>query len=164
MGVLTSFFRVAADTLETLEADPELMDWILGYTHNTALGEKLGFRNGTLPPHLNIDKAWDEILIVLSGTERTGAYRALDIPLWEEYDGCEEIRLFTPAEVRRGLALLEKLKIDELRADALRRELRTFSGEPIDYLLDYALGHFEHLRDFWRETAESGEGIISETG
>src|ERR1051326_415451 len=122
MGVLTSFYRVTADTLSALETEPELMDWLLGYTHNAAIGEKLGFRSGTLPPHLNIDKAWDEILIILSGTGQREALRVLDIPLWEEYDGCEEIRLFSPAEVRSGLAALESLKIGELRLEALRRE------------------------------------------
>ena len=147
-----------------LETEPELMDWLLGYTHNAAIGEKLGFRSGTLPPHLNIDKAWDEILIVLAGTDRHEALRALDIPLWEEYDGCEEIRLFSPAEVQKGLAALESVRIYELRTEALRRELRTYSGDPIGYLLDYALGYLEHLREFWRETVKAGEGIVAETG
>lgn len=164
MGILTSFFRVTAETLARLEADPELMDWILGYTHNAAAGEKLGFGNGTLPPHLCIDKAWDEILILLSGTDRQPAYRALDRPLWEEYDGCEEIRFFSPAEVRDGLAELDKLRLDALRAEALRRELRASGGDPIDGLLDDALGHLENLREFWRESAAAGAGIISETG
>jgi len=164
MGVLTSFYRVTTDTLKALEAEPELMDWLLGYTHNTAIGEKLGFKNGTLPPHLNIDKAWDEILIVLSGTRQREARQTLDKPLWEEYDGCEEIRLFTPAEVRRGLAVLEKLETGELRAEALRRELLTYNGDPFEYLIDYTLGHLEHLIEFWRETAAAGEGLVAETG
>jgi hypothetical protein len=164
MGVLTGLHRVQAETIKRLEANPELMDWLLGYSHDTATGEKLGFAAGLAPPQLGLDKAWDEILILLAGTDHHEAYQALHISLWEEYDGCEEIRLFSPAVVKNGLRALEKLKLDELRSEARRRDLRTYDGDPIDYLLDYTLGHFERLRQFWREAARAGEGIISETG
>jgi hypothetical protein len=164
MRVLTGFFRVKDETIKKLEADPDLMDWLLGYTHDPASGEKLGFGDGILPPQLNIDKAWDEILILLAGTDHHEAYQALHISLWEEYDGCEEIRLFSPAVVKKGLAALDSLEIDLLRRDALRRKLRAYSGEPIDCLLDDTLSHFECLRNFWREAARADEGIVSETG
>lgn len=164
MGVVTGFHRVRAETLAMLEANPELMDWLLGYSHDTATGEKLGFVNAVAPPQFGIDKAWDEILILLAGTDHHEAYQALHICLWEEYDGYEEIRLFSPAVVRDGLKALEKLDPDELRREALRRDLRTYNGDPVYYLLDYTLGHLERLREFWREAAKAGEGIISETG
>jgi hypothetical protein len=164
MAVLTGFHRVTAETIKMLEANPEHMDWLLGYSHDTAIGEKLGCKDGIAPPHLNIDKAWDEILILLAGTDQHEAYQALHISLWEEYDGYEEIRLFAPAVVKKSLAALENLEIDWLRREALRRELRTYNGDPINYLLDYALNHLESLRSFWREAARRDEGIISETG
>lgn len=164
MSVVTGFHRVRAETLKVLEANPELMDWILGYTQNLRLGEELGFEMGRVPPHLSIEKAWDEILILLAGTDRHEAYQALHISLWEEYDGYEEIRLFSPAVVRTGLAALEKLALDELRREALRRDLRTYCGDPVRSLLDSTLEHLERLRRFWREAARAGEGIISETG
>jgi len=164
MGVLTGIHRVKAETIRTLEANPELMDWLLGYSFDTAIGEKLGCRDGISPPYLDIDKAWDEILILLAGTDHHEAYQALHISLWEEYDGCEEIRLFTPAVVKKGLAALENLEIDSLHREARQRALRTYNGDPFEYLLDYTLNHFERLRNFWREAARRDEGIISETG
>lgn len=164
MGVLTGFHRVQAETLKLIEAEPELMDWLLGYSHCVATGEKLGFKDGIAPPQLGIDKAWDEILILLAGTDHHEAYQALHICLWEEYDGYEEIRLFSPVCVRNGLDALEKLDIEQLRSEALRRELRTYDGDPVADLLEYTLGHLERLREFWREAARAGEGIISETG
>jgi hypothetical protein len=84
--------------------------------------------------------------------------------VWEEYDGYEEIRLFAPAVVKNSLAALEKLEFDRLRREALRRDLRTYNGDPVRCLLDDTLDHLERLRQFWREAAAAGEGIISETG
>jgi hypothetical protein len=164
MAVATGFHRVKAETIKMLEADPELMDWLLGYSHETAAGEKLGCRDGIAPPYLSIEQAWDEILILLAGTDNHAAYQTLHISLWEEYDGFEELRLFSPAVVKKGLAALENLEIEQVRSEALRRELRTYNGDPIHYLLDYALDHLECLRNFWREAARADEGIISETG
>ena len=157
MVELTEFYRVKAETLKKLEAEPELMDWLLGYSHDTAIGEELGFKPGFSPPHLSIDKAWDEILILLAGTDHHEAYQALHILLWEEYDGYEELRLFSPAVVKNGSRALEMLEIDRLRSEALRRNLRTYNGEPVYYLLDYTLKHLERLREFWREAANAGE-------
>lgn len=164
MGVLTVFYRVKADMLEMLEINPELMDWLLGYSVDKAVGEKLGFKDGIVPPHLNIDKAWDEILILLAGTNQLEAYQALDIPLWEEYDGCEEIRFFSPDVVKSGLEVLKKLNAGWLREEALECELRTYNGDLFEHLLDYTLSHLESLTAFWQETVEAGEGIVAETG
>ena len=164
MAVLTGFHRVTAETIEKLESNPELMDWLLGDSFDRTTGEQLGFKDAVAPPYLNIDQAWDEILILLAGTDQYEAYQALHISLWEEYDGCEEIRLFSPAVVKKSLKALENLELDGLRAEALRLALRTYNGDPVEHLLDYALDHFERLRNFWREAALAEEGIISETG
>lgn len=162
MSVLTHFYRVTGEALTALEANPELVDLLLGCSEEAACaGEKPGFCNA---PRLNIGPAWDEILIILCRTGHEAAGRALDIPFWEEYDGCEEIRLFSPAQVKAGFGILKNLEIEKLRAEARRRELRTYGGEPIEYLLDDALGHLETLINFWREAADAAEGIVSSTG
>src|SRR5215204_98504 len=127
MGVLTGFHRVKADTLKMLEANPELADWLLGCTADKSAAEKLGFKDAA-PSFLSIDRAWDEILILLAGTDHHEAYGALHISLWEEYDGCEELRLFSPAAVRNGLKALEKLDVERLRAEVLRRGLQAYDG------------------------------------
>jgi hypothetical protein len=164
MAVLTSFHRVKAETIRKLKANPELMDWLLGYSHDAASGEKLGFPDAAAPPHLHIERAWDEILILLAGTDRHEAYQALHISVWEDYDGCEEIRFFSPPHVKNGLAALETLDFERLRREALERHLRSYHGAPIGELLDYALGHLERLRNFWHEAALRDEAIVSETG
>jgi hypothetical protein len=148
MGVLTGFHRIKAETIKKLEENPELMDWLLGYSFDRATAEKLGFRNAVAPPYLNIDQAWDEILILLAGTDQNEAYQSLHISLWEEYDVCEEIRLFSPAVVKKSLKSLETLQLDCLRSESLRRALRTYNGDPVEHLLDYAIDHFERLRNF----------------
>jgi Domain of unknown function (DUF1877) len=165
MSVLTHFYRVSGETLKKLEANPTLMDLLLGCSEIVSSpGEKQIFCNGSVLRQLNIDKAWDDILIILCRTDHEDACRTLDVPLWEEFDGFEEIRLFSPAQVSDGVRILKNLKIENLRAEALRRGLQTYSGDPIEYLLDYALGHLETLVNFWREAAEAGEGIVSSTG
>lgn len=164
MTVLTGFHRVKAETIKKLVENPELMDWLLGYSHDASIGERLGYRAGEAPPRLEIEQAWDEILLLLAGTGHHEAYQALHISLWEEYDGCEEIRLFSPSVVIKGLAALDAIGIERLRGAALERDLRTYDGDPVYYLLDYTLGHFERLREFWRAAALRDEGIISETG
>lgn len=164
MAVLTGFYRVKAETIKILEQNPELLDWLLGYSHDAGAGERLGYKIGKTPPRLDIDKAWDEILLLLAGTGNHEAYQALHISLWEEYDGCEEIRLFSPSVVKKGLAALEALTGERLRSAAQKRDLRTYNGDPIDYLLDYTLAHFERLREFWRAAALADEAIISATG
>lgn len=161
MSVLTHFYRLTAEQLTTLEANPEFMDLLLGCSETTAYCEQNCFCSA---PQLNIDKAWDEILIILCGTNNEAACRALDIALWEEFDGFEEIRLFSPAQVETGFEILKKVEIEDLRAEVLRRELRTFDGEPMEFSLDYALARFGLLRNFWREAAEAGDGIVSSTG
>jgi hypothetical protein len=162
MDVLTHFYRVPGEAIKSLEETPELMDLLLGCSEESVCeGEKMGF---CAAPQLNIDRAWDEILIILCRTGHEAACRVLDVPWWEEFDGCEEIRLFSPAEVKAGFEILKNLELEDLRTEARRRELRTFSGEPIENLLEYALGHLEALVNFWREAAEANAGIVSSTG
>jgi len=165
MGVVTSFYRLSEVSFRQLEANPELMDWLLGCSEAIpGNDDKTFFCNGIAPPELNIEQAWDEILIILCRTENKRAYQSLGIPLWEDFDGFEEIRLFSPAQVRGGAEILKDLEIEKVRAEALRRGLQTYSGEPLEDLLDDALGHLETLVKFWRETAEAGEAIVSSTG
>lgn len=164
MTVVTGFFRVKAETIKILEKESELMDWLLGYSHDARVGERLGCQNADLPPQLGIGEAWDEILLLLAGTGHYEAYQALHISLWEEYDGCEEIRLFSPAVVKKGLAALDAFTGELLRREALKRDLQSYNGEPVQYQLDHTLAHFERLREFWRAAALADEAIISATG
>lgn len=164
MAVTTVFHRVKAETIKTLEENPELTDWILGYSRDAGAGARLGCENGSLPPRLDIDEAWDEIVLLLAGTGFHEAYQSLHISLWEEYDGCEEIRLFSPPVVKKGLAALDALTGERLRREAIERDLRTYNGKPINFLLDYTLAHFERLREFWRAAARADEAIIACTG
>lgn len=162
MTVTTVFFRVKAGTIDILEKNPELMDWLLGGSHDACAGERLGCVSP--PPRLEIGEAWDEILLLLAGTDHHEAYQRLHISLWETYDGCDEIRIFSPAIVKQGLAAFDALTSESLRRAALQRDLRTYNGDPVYYLLDDTLAHFERLREFWRAAARAEEAIIACTG
>ena len=164
MAVTTVFFRVKAETIDILEKNPELMDWLLGDSHEVGAAERLGCAAGALPPRLEIAEAWDEIVLLLAGTDHHEAYQSLHISLWEEYDGCEEIRLFPPETVKQGLAAMDAVTSEQLRREALERDLRTYYGDPVYYLLEDTLAHFERLREFWRAAALAQVAIIACTG
>ena len=164
MAVTTVLFRVKTETIDTLEKNPELMDGLLCDSYDGCAGERRGCTAGSLAVRLDIDEAWDEIVLLLAGTDHHEAYQRLHISVWETYDGCEEIRIFSPAIVKKGLAALDALTSENLRRAALERDLRTYGGDPVYYLLDYTLAHFERLREFWRAAARRDEAIIACTG
>ena len=165
MSVATHFYRLKAGALAALAANPELMDWLLGCSEAIASGERLGFQNGDVPPALNIGQTWDDILTILRRNGHEKAGRILDAPVWEDFDGFEEIRLYLPAEVDQGSEILEKLDLESLRAEIFRFEPAASSGKSFESLpLDEALDCLAALKRFWREAAKAGEGIVSSTG
>ncbi|WP_214107694.1 DUF1877 family protein [Acrocarpospora catenulata] len=136
---------------------PESLSWVLGYAENPPGNPE--------PPWADIDKAWEDILRVLDGTGQDAAYTVLDVDVEfgeGPYAGVE-IRRYPPDLVRTGATALSALRLAEIRALALERELTDYDGDPIEYLLDYTLSHLETIIRFWREAAESGEGIVSST-
>ena len=143
-----------------------------------------GPENGTLRPNIDLDKAWEPLHFLLTGTalegEEPACYLArggeeLVEELVEELDDEENvyssIRVLTPEQVAAFDRYLSSLTIDELRRrfDVNRMvELRIYSKRrstkaPMDEdgTLDHLIEAFEDLRTFVRETAASGAGAIA---
>ncbi|OQD52008.1 hypothetical protein BM536_036855 [Streptomyces phaeoluteigriseus] len=162
MGVLTGFHRLPPHVVTELDADS--VSWLLGQSDDDSPGLALGYREGEHPPRLGVDKAWEDILKVLYGTDEYTASAALESDLRKDLNNWWEVRVYTPNEVAQGAAALAGLRLDEIRALALQRELTTYRGDPIGDSIDYVLHHLETVIEFWKEAATAGDGILSGTG
>jgi hypothetical protein len=159
MGVLTGFHRLSPEAIRTLTARPELLDWVVGRTDDPADGTLLGYLDGAGPTWTGIDKSWDDILRVLSGTDEETALAVLDIDCAEEFE--DEVRLYTESDVKLADAVFQEMRTDQIRELALERELTTYNGDPIAHEIDYVIGHLETIIDFWHEAAQAGDAIVS---
>ena len=139
-----------------------------------------GAEHGALRPHIDLDKAWEPLHFLLTGTALEGEEPACYLArggeeLVEEGDdepnAYSSIRVLTPAQVAAFHRCLSSLTIEELRRrhDVNRMvELRIYSkrrnrqaATDDDGTLDHLIETFEDLRRFVRETAASGAGAIA---
>lgn len=140
-----------------------------------------GAEGGAVRPNLDLDKAWEPLNFLLTGTAMEGDEPACYLArggeelvgedLDDEQSGYSSIRALTPEQVAAFDRHLSSLTIDQLRRrfDVNRMvELRIYSTRrsekaPTDG--EETLGHlieaFEDLRTFVRETAASGAGAIA---
>ena len=139
-----------------------------------------GAENGAVRPNIDLDKAWEPLHFLLTGTalggEEPACYLAcggeeLIQEMDDEGNVYSSIRVLTPEQVAAFDRYLSSLAIDELRRrfDVTRMvELRIYSNhrsakalQDEDETLDHLLEAFEDLRTFVRETAASGAGAIA---
>jgi hypothetical protein len=139
-----------------------------------------GAENGAIRPHVDLDKAWEPLHFLLTGTalegEEPACYLArggeeLVEALDDEESVYSSIRVLTPEQVAAFDRHLSSLTTDELkrRFDVERMvELRIYSrrrGAKMpandDGTLDHLIEAFEDLHAFVRETAASGAGAIA---
>jgi hypothetical protein len=139
-----------------------------------------GAEDGALRPNIDLDKAWEPLHFLLTGTALEGEEPACYLArggeeLVEEVDDEESayssIRVLTPEQVVAFDRHLLSLTIDELRRrfDVNRMvELRIYAKHRStkvptdeDRTLDHLIKTFEDLRTFVRETAASGAGAIA---
>ena len=139
-----------------------------------------GAEDGALRPNIDLDKAWEPLHFLLTGTALEGEEPACYLArggeeLVEELDDEESayssIRVLTPEQVAAFERHLSSLTIDELRRRfdvnrmvelriyAKRRSTKAPTDE--DRTLDHLIKTFEDLRTFVRETAASGAGAIA---
>jgi len=139
-----------------------------------------GAEDGALRPNIDLDKAWEPLHFLLTGTALEGEEPACYLArggeeLVEELDDEESayssIRVLTPEQVVAFDRHLLSLTIDELRRRfdvnrmvelriyAKRRSTKAPTDE--DRTLDHLIKTFEDLRTFVRETAASGAGAIA---
>ena len=143
-----------------------------------------GVENRVIRPHVDLDKAWEPLHFLLTGTAMEGeeptCYLArggdelaelLDDERSDDESVYSSIRVLTPEQVAAFDRHLSSLSIDELgrRFDINRMvELRIYAKRrstkaPADdtRTLDHLIEAFEDLRTFVRETAASGAGAIA---
>jgi hypothetical protein len=139
-----------------------------------------GAEHGAIRPNIDLDKAWEPLHFLLTGTalegEEPACYLArggeeLVEALDDEENAYSSIRVLTPEQVAAFDRHLSSLTTDELRGrfDVERMvELRIYSKRrgakaPAndDGTLDHLIEAFEDLRAFVRETAASGAGAIA---
>jgi uncharacterized protein DUF1877 len=142
-----------------------------------------GAEHGARRPNVDLDKAWEPLHFLLTGTalegEEPACYLArggeelaeqLDDELGDEESAYSSIRVLTPERVAAFDRHLSSLTIDELRRrfDVNRmvelriyaKRRRTKAPPDDDRTLDHLIEAFEDLRTFVRETAASGAGAI----
>jgi uncharacterized protein DUF1877 len=131
-------------------------------------------------PNVDLDKAWEPLHFLLTGTALEGEEPACYLArggeeLVEELDDEESayssIRVLTPEQVAAFERHLSSLTIDELRRRfdvnrmvdlriyAQRRSTKASTDDA--RTLDHLIEAFEDLRTFVRETAASGAGAIA---
>lgn len=138
-----------------------------------------GAEHGAVRPNVDLDKAWEPLHFLLTGTalegEEPACYLArggeeLAGALDDEPNAYSSIRVLMPGQVAAFHRYLSSLTVDELRRrfDVDRMvALRIYSKRqskkaPTDEgTLDHLMEAFEELRTFVRETAASGAGAIA---
>jgi hypothetical protein len=161
METLTRFYRMPTQAITTLRTHPQLFDWLLGYDHDPLNGERLGYRDNRRPPALDLTTSWDNILILLAGTEQHGVYIALDNASSATPYASGTIRLYSIARVQRVVTALHTLQPDVVRALALQRDLHCYQGQPINAVLDDLLAQLQQLWRFWHEAARTRYEIVA---
>ena len=133
-----------------------------------------GAEDGPMRPHIDLDKAWEPLHFLLTGTAMEGKEPACFLAsggeeLGDEDLGYTSIRALTPDQVAAFDRHLAALTTDELRRrfDVKRMvELRIYPksrGKTTsdEETLKHLLETFEELRLFVRETAAEGRGAIA---
>ena len=135
---------------------------------------------GAVRPNIDLDKAWEPLNFLLTGTAMEGDEPACYLvrggeeltgeDLDSEEGGYTSIRALTPEQIAAFDRHLSSLTIDELmrRFDVDRMvELRIFSkrrsktAPPDEERLTQLIEAFEDLRRFVSETAAAGSGAIA---
>ena len=161
MGVLTGFTRVPPELVARLRRKPALNEVLRGASDDGP--EALGLKQK--PDAMDIDKAWEDILAMLSGASQCAAYQALSRARELETDDGVWVRTYTALQVKKGADVFAKIDLAALRKYCVDHEVHGYT-EPLaaeNGMLDYALHHFESLRKFWAKAAKADQAIVAET-
>ena len=171
MSIEGNLRRVTADELRTLLAHPEQ---VFGFLYPEPEEESEGMTLWYEEHHLPLAKGWHALHFLLTGTSWEGApplnfIAAGGQKVGEEDVGYGPARSFTPEQVREISRALDALRPEDLRQrydPARMDELEIYpahswkanASEDVAHML---LGDFEGLRDFVREGAEQGMGLLA---
>ncbi len=165
MSMIGNFLRISSKEVEALRANPARIKKVLYPDDDggdTVIGDDV---------HMEIDKAWNGIHFLLTGTAMGGnpplGFILGGKPIGDIDVGYGPARSFNATEVRAIAEALRPLTADTLASRFDAAALRASSVYPgfdtgwndaddRDYLLE----HYEILREFVLQTAELGAGLI----
>ena len=162
MGMILNFFRVTPAELETFINEPELLE---GSIYDEATDEEN-------PNLTDIDKSWDGILFLLTGTGIAGPEHPLRKVMFsgQEFGGDQDMgygpaQYLTPEQVQEVHMALRGISAEDLRSkyDPKRMtELDIYPSiwqneEEVNYLLEY----YEAVREIYATAAANGEAVIT---
>lgn len=157
MSMIGSYFQVDEATLESLRSDPSAFFGFLDGADNADFTS------------MDVDKAWHAIHFLLNGDAWEG-----DGPLYDAVMGGEELddtdngygpaRILTPDEVKEVNKALERIPPAELErrfnASAMKKSEIYPEIWDDDDGLEYVIVHYEQLREFYKNAAEAGNGMV----
>ncbi|WP_431263517.1 YfbM family protein [Roseateles chitinivorans] len=167
MGMVVFFQAIDAERLQAVKDDPDRLAEILFPEDE---GEDDGEEGGGVD-EIDIDKAWHglhHLLGLVTGDEEAPAARAIlgGTEIGED-DGYGPPRYFDPEEVREIAAALDEITEEQLSAvfDPARMTAEGIYPESIwadegQEALDYLLGYYPEMVDFYRRAAERGDGVL----
>jgi hypothetical protein len=170
----------------TREVRPKgILGWLLRltpvriYENDPDAVPPAGADNGPIRPSIDLDKAWEPLHFLLTGSDASGgdepacylAHGGEELADDMDDDSYSSIRALTPQQVASFERYLESLTVDELRGRFdMRRmiELRIYSrsrrskgSDGDEATLEHLVEAFEELRMFVRGTVASGAGAIA---
>lgn len=157
MSMIGSYYQVDEATLESLRKDPSAFETFMDQ------------ESGADFTNMDVDKAWHAIHFLLTGTAYEG-----NGPLFNVIMGGEELddtdngygpaRILTPAEVKEVNKALEHIPPAELQKRFSAKKLKEADIYPEIWDdedgLEYVITHYEQLRDFYKNAAEAGNGMV----
>ena len=164
MGMSIFFAPVSAAKLEQLRRDPDAIEAFL-YPDDDDEPEG----------GIDVDKAWHGLHYLLTGTSDGGEPPlSLAILGGEEFGedlGMGPPRFLTPDQVREVAAALEAMSEDELRQRYDPQDMQDKQIYPDiiwvrdgDEALDYLMGNFGPLVEFYTDAAARGDAVILSLG
>lgn len=162
MGVVTTAYSVPPKIMRKIRADNDNLAYVLGYE----IKPEWEFEE------MDFGKHFEEYIIILREAGHHKIYDKIDLESFlysddeskfVEYDGYE-ICFISPSAVKTVVKEFEKVKIDELKADSIAKEITDYWGKIIpEYEYDYYIGNIERMKEFFGKAAGQGNFIIFAT-
>lgn len=165
MSMIAVYVRLTADELGALLRDPSSVHDLL---------ERVGEGDDSANPTIDLDKSWHAIHFMLTGDAWGGAPPLVNAVMGGTELGEEEVggpvRYLTHEEVRAVADALTDIKPEDLggRYDPARLEKadiypNIWERDGAD-ALEYVLGYYELLRDFFIEASSLGDCMLLYVG
>lgn len=168
MGMICNLLRVPEAELESYLADSSLLE---STVYSDEPEEETGVENEKL---IDIDKAWDGILFLLTGSGFANAAHPLARIFFsgqiidEEQDlGYGPAHYLTPAQVSELNDEISNITVDSLRQKYNPKRMTELEVYPAmwendgDEEFEYLSQYFTNVQEFYAEAAKNGEAVVT---